>query len=161
MSKLCLVLIISKYSELNLNPIVQKKGLFSEFFNLLFETYARWKGTGEPCSNFSLKMLKIFPRHFWKIFSFLISPCGPLSHGIWILVQHLSIETLAFLEHSGHATNPIFVRFFSIWQEKESMPSPGFEPWTSCMWNQCANHSATATSYRNYQILKCHFTLFT
>ena len=49
---------------------------------------------------------------------------------------------------SWHATNPIFVRFLSIWQEKKCMPSPGFEPQTSCMWSQCANHSATATSYR-------------
>ena len=62
---------------------------------------------------------------------------------------------------SWHATNPIFVRFLSIWQEKECMPEPGFEPGTSCMWSQRANHSATATTYRKWEILKCHFTLFT
>ena len=79
---------------------MQKRGPFTEFSLFLFDAYARWKGTGEPWSNFTLKVLKIFPRHFWKIFSFLISLYSPLSHGIWILVQHPSIETLAFLEHS-------------------------------------------------------------
>ena len=79
---------------------MQKVGPFTEFSLFLFDAYARWKGTGEPWSNFTLKVLKIFPRHFWKIFSFLISLYSPLSHGMWILVQHPSIETLAFLEHS-------------------------------------------------------------
>ena len=32
----------------------------------------------------------------------------------------------------------IFVRFLVIEQEKEYMPSPGFEPRTFCMWSQCA-----------------------
>ena len=80
---------------------MEEKGvLFSEFSVLLFDAYARWKGTGEPWPNCSLKIVKNFPRHFWKILCFLISLYSPLSHGIWILVQHPSIQTLAFLEHS-------------------------------------------------------------
>ena len=78
----------------------RKRGLFSEFSHLLFNTYARWKGTGEPWPNCTLKVVKNFPRHFWKIICFLISLYSPLSHGIWILVHHLSIETLASLQHS-------------------------------------------------------------
>ena len=89
-----------KTQLIDLNAIVQKRGPFTEFSLFLFDAYARWKGTGEPWSNFTLKVLKIFPRHFWKIFSFLISLYSPLSHGMWILVQHPSFETLAFLEHS-------------------------------------------------------------
>ena len=100
-SKVFLISITNKYLLLTFNLMEQKKGLFWEFTLLLFETYARWKGTGEPWSNVSLKIVKNFPGHFWKILCFLISVYGPLSHGIWILDWHPSIKTLAFLEHSG------------------------------------------------------------
>ena len=49
------------------------------------------------------------------------------------------------------AGGQIFVRFFSIWEEKEDMPSPGFEPQSSCMLSQRANHSATTASYDTFE----------
>ena len=60
------------------------------------------EGHGGTLSKFSLKIVKNFPRHLWKIICFLISLYSPLSHGIWILVRHPSVETLVFSEHSDH-----------------------------------------------------------
>ena len=60
---------IIKGQRPHLNVKEQKKDLFSEFIFNLLHAYARWKGTGEPCSNFSWKSLKNFSRRIWKIFS--------------------------------------------------------------------------------------------
>ena len=90
----------------HLNPkkpfcaINQRRGHFSELSPNIHHTYARWKGTGEPLSNLSLKIVKNFPPQIWKIFCILISLCTPLSYGIWILDLHPMVKTLAFLEHS-------------------------------------------------------------
>ena len=68
------------------------------------------EGHGGTLSKFSLKIVKIFPLQIWKIFCFLISLSSPLSHDIWILDQHPSVKTLAFLDHC------VFLQFivFSI-----------------------------------------------
>ena len=78
----------------------QERDPFLRIFSLFLNLHARWKGTGEPCSKFFSKFLKNFPGHFWKILCFLKSLYSPLSYGIWILVRHPLVETLAFSEHS-------------------------------------------------------------
>ena len=40
---------------------VQKKDSFFRIFQSLFDSYARWKGTGEPWPKFTLKIDKNFP----------------------------------------------------------------------------------------------------
>ena len=49
--------------------IEQKRGFNLTICFNLSHTYARWKGTGEPCPNFLWNYLKYFPRQIWKIFS--------------------------------------------------------------------------------------------
>ena len=72
------------------------------------------EGHGGTLPKFSLKMIKNFPLHFWKIFAFLISLYSPLLHGMWILDSHPLVETLAYLAHcvSLHAWTAYKVIFF-------------------------------------------------
>ena len=51
-----------------LNAILLKCDLYSKFSFPLVHTYARWKGTGEPCSNFLRNLSKISPDRFEKYF---------------------------------------------------------------------------------------------
>ena len=51
------------------NVIVQRRVSVLQFSVILSHAYARWKGTGELCPNFTLKFTKNFPRQIWKIFS--------------------------------------------------------------------------------------------
>ena len=91
-----------------LKTIVQRQGSLFGFLVFLFHTYARWKGTGEPWPNCTLKWTKFFPLHFWKILCVLISLCSPLSHAMWIFDQHPSVKTLTFLDHCGRVSTLFF-----------------------------------------------------
>ena len=71
-----------------LDVIVQKRGPMFEFWVSPFHAYARWKGTGEPCSNFFWNLSKNFPRQNWKIICIFISLYDPLSNAMWILDWH-------------------------------------------------------------------------
>ena len=55
----------------------QKRGPHSEFSPLFSQTHARWKGTGNPCSNFLWKYPKISPDRFEKYFQdlYILGPC--------------------------------------------------------------------------------------
>ena len=74
-------------------------GSFFRIFSHSTLCLCQVEGHGGTLSKFSLKFVQNFPLHFWKILCFLISLCGPLSNGIWILDSHPSIKTLAFLDH--------------------------------------------------------------
>ena len=54
-----------------------KKGSLSEFFAFIFITYARWKGTGEPCPNFLWNFSKISPDRFEKFYGFCYPYVAP------------------------------------------------------------------------------------
>ena len=78
-----------------------EKGDFSKKNSHIFWYLCQVEGHGGTLSKISLKFVQNVSLQIWKILCFLISTHSPLSHAIWILDTHPSIQTLAFLEHSG------------------------------------------------------------
>ena len=67
--------------------IVQWRGPILTIFVFFSHTYARWKGTGEPCPNFLWKSSKFSLHRFKKYFVFWY-PYEPLFHlpyKVWTL----------------------------------------------------------------------------
>ena len=92
--------------------------------------------------SFSLSTKQTFAPKYWKHGFCHKSPCkktvikcykGIIKvFSFWIKLEMTSADMFIF------TVSTFFVGFWSVWQQKEWLPSPGFEPQTYCMWSQCA-----------------------